>query len=372
MRVLFFSDNTSDHNRRFLEKLAHARLDVWFFNPTSNQLPESWLPAGVQWIQPSHIVDLSAEPAALVRLLEPFHRILAEIRPDLVHAGPTYNCGYVTALSGFHPWLLMSWGSDVLYETVHSPERLRATATALKSADAFFCDCDAVRVRAMQIANLAGDRIVQFPWGIQKGSYSSNGPLPTLDEFTREAETRVVVSTRSWEPIYGIQLLLNAFRKAYLADTRLRLVLMGGGSEARLVRNYIEVHGLQRAVYLPGKIARRDMPNWFRAADIYLSCSRSDGTSVSLLEAMATGLPVVVTDLPANREWVTPDENGWLAAAQSPEDFAAKILRAAELNPAQRKQFSEYSQRLVEQRADWDSNFPQLLKMYEQLTSIRF
>ena len=46
------------------------------------------------------------------------------------------------------------------------------------------------------------------------------------------------------------------------------------------------------------------MPKWFRAADTYISCAQSDGTSVSLLEAMATGLPLIVTDIPSNREWV--------------------------------------------------------------------
>jgi L-malate glycosyltransferase len=371
MRVLFFSDNTSDHNRRFLEKLAQAEVDVWFFDPTSDRLPENWLPRGVHWIRPSELFDRHAEPDAFARLLDQFRRLLQEIAPDLIHAGPTHNCGYVTALSGFHPWLLMSWGSDVLYQAIQGQQWMQATRSALASADAFFCDCDAVRVRAQQIADLSDDHIVQFPWGIQKGSFSASGPMPAESDFRREAETRTILSTRSWEPIYGIQILLEAFRKAYSADPRLRLILLGSGSEAMHVQHYIEIHGLERVVHFPGKFSRADMPKWFRAADIYISCSRSDGTSVSLLEAMATGLPAVVTDLAANREWITSGENGWLAKPDSPDDFADCILRAARLSPEQRMRFAENSQRIVEERADWDRNFPQLLTMYEQLTSVR-
>lgn len=371
MRVLYFSDNTSDHNRRFLEKLAQSKVDVWFFEPTSDRLPEGWLPAGVRWIRPSQILDRNAEPAAFAEAVGHLRHVIDDVHPDLIHAGPTHNCGYATALSGFHPWLLMSWGSDVLYQTTQGTQWMQATQSALASADAFFCDCDAVRVRAKQIANLPDDRIVQFPWGLQKGSFRPDGPLPSNLECLREDDVRVILSTRSWEPIYGIPTLLAAFHKAYSADPRLRLLLMGDGSQSALVHDYIEGHGLARVVHVAGNVPRWEIPKWFRAADIYVSCSHSDGTSISLLEAMATGLPAVVTDLPANREWITEGENGWLAAADSADDFADKILRAAGMTLEQRRRVSELSRNIVEQRADWERNFPQLLKMYAQMLSLR-
>jgi glycosyltransferase involved in cell wall biosynthesis len=119
-----------------------------------------------------------------------------------------------------------------------------------------------------------------------------------------------------------------------------------------------------------GPYVKEDMPKWFRAADTYVSCAQSDGTSVSLLEAMATGLPAVVTDIPSNREWVLDGRNGWLAAARSTGEFADRLLRAARLSPKQRRLFSKRSQRMVEERADWDRNFPRLLEMYERLTGM--
>ena len=87
----------------------------------------------------------------------------------------------------------------------------------------------------------------------------------------------------------------------------------------------------------------------------------------AVAEAMATGLPVVVTDLPSNREWVSEGENGWLAANGNAKEFANGFLRAARLSPEERKLFAERNQRIVEERADWDRNFPRLLEMYEQL-----
>jgi glycosyltransferase involved in cell wall biosynthesis len=84
---------------------------------------------------------------------------------------------------------------------------------------------------------------------------------------------------------------------------------------------------------------------------------------------MATGLPVVVTDIASNREWVTEEKNGWLATVGSYEAFADQLLRAANLEPADREAISQRNQNIVAERADWDRNFPGLLRLYETLVS---
>jgi glycosyltransferase involved in cell wall biosynthesis len=91
---------------------------------------------------------------------------------------------------------------------------------------------------------------------------------------------------------------------------------------------------------------------------------------------MATGLPVIVTDIPSNREWVAERENGWLvecgssdiaANMRATDMLAATMLRVAQLVPAEREAIAERNQRIVVERADWDKNFPRLLEMYERL-----
>ncbi len=370
MKVLYFSDNTSGHNQRFLEKLSQAGIEVWFLDPTSTCVPEAWLPQRVHWVRAKQTVPRNSDPATFAAFLPEFQRLLAEMKPDLVHAGPIQSCGYLTALSRFHPWLLTSWGSDLLSRAERSAECMQATQAALSSADAFFCDCDAVRARAKQLENIPDSRIVQFPWGISNGLFGPVGEMPSRAEYEREPGTHVFISTRSWEPLYGIDTLLEAFRLAYRQDASLRLLLLGNGSEAGTVRRFVTVHGLSHVIRPHDPYPREEMPKWFRAADTYISCTQSDGTSVSLLEAMASGLPPVVTDIPSNREWIVEGHNGWLAAASSAEEFSDKLLRAARLTTRERRLFSQRNQRIVEERADWDRNFPKLIEMYERLTGM--
>jgi L-malate glycosyltransferase len=369
VKVLYFSDNTSGHNQRFLEKLSQAGLEVWFLDPTSSNVAASWLPKEVQWVDCRRTVLRNADPPTFANFLPEFQRLLRTIAPDLIHAGPIPTCGLVVALSRFHPYLLTSWGSDILWDAERSSEWKDATRSALSSADAFFCDCDTVRAKAREFADIPDSRIVQFPWGVRKGQFDSLGPLPS-EAGEREPGTHVFISTRGWEPLYGIETLLQAFRQAYGVDSSLRLLLLGNGSEAWRVREFIDTHALNSVIRTLGPFGKEDMPKWFRAADTYVSCAQSDGTSVSLLEAMATGLPAIVTDIPSNREWIEEGRNGSLAPAGSSEEFADRLLRAARLDPADRKIFSERNQRIVAERADWDRNFPKLLAMYERITGM--
>jgi len=368
VRILYFSDNCSNHNRRFLEKLISFGHDVCFLNAAQDDLAaENWLPRGVRRVQPKPSIRRDADPTQFAKFLSEFRSLLNEFRPDLVHAGPVQTCGYVAALSGFHPLVLMSWGSDILVHADQNEEWRLATEIALRAADGFFCDCETVREAAQRYVKIPNTQIVQFPWGIKRGSFSPLGPMYPRESANPDSFT--FISTRSWERLYDIAVLLNAFHLAYKRNNRMRLLLLGNGSEAGRVRNFIADHELKQVVATPGKIVSTEMPLWFRTADAYVSCARSDGTSVSLLEAMAMGLPAVVTDIPSNREWIAESENGFLAATSSSEEFAEKLVRAATLPPRDLEAISQRNQAIVAERADWDKNFPSLLCLYEHLVS---
>jgi glycosyltransferase involved in cell wall biosynthesis len=369
VRILYFSDNCSDHNRRFLEKLASLEHDVYFLDATQTEVAENWLPRGVQNLQSKQSVPKNGNPSQFAGFLSEFQSVLRDLQPDIVHAGPVQTCGYVAGLSGFHPSVVMSWGSDILVDADRNAEWKRATEVALCEADGFFCDCETVRESARRHVAIPDFRIVQFPWGVKRGSFSPHGSAESRESLGFSPEAFVFISTRSWEPIYDIEVLLQAFNWAYRENDRLRLLLLGNGSLAGRVRSFIIENKLENAIVSTGVIAGTQTPRWFRAANAYVSCARSDGTSVSLLEAMATGLPVVVTDIPSNREWITEQENGWLAATGSAEKFAEKLLRTASLSPDDLGSISERNRHLVAERADWDKNFPSLLRLYESLVS---
>ena len=314
MRILYFTNGYTPHDRRFLSKLADSEHDIWFLRLEDERPLQNELPARINLAKWRNVPGKNTVAEKCLFFMPDFEKILGEIKPDLVHAGPIQSCGFMTALSGFHPFLAMSWGSDILADADKDPFWRWITCYTLRRSDMLLCDCDAVRIKAQGLVEYPAQRIVQLPWGVDLKVFSAGQASRSLREKLGWNDAYVVLSTRSWEPIYGIDIILSAFQKAYRRDPRMRLILLGTGSRAAQVEDFIKSHELTHAVHIPGPVVSAFVSDFYRAADLYISCSHSDGTSVSLLEAMASELPVIVTDLAANREWVQHGVNGWLAA----------------------------------------------------------
>jgi L-malate glycosyltransferase len=362
VRILYCSDNSSEHNRRFVSQLSTAGHEIFFLDISCSSADPQ--PCWQNVVRVKHCIKVQrgSEPDSIRTFVPEFRSVVADIRPDIIQAGPIQSCGYLAALCGFHPLVVMSWGSDLLVDASRSPQWMKATETALRCADGFVCDCDSVRKQAFRYTSLPDSRIAQFPWGVTAGVFSPRGAKA---QIAFGPETIRVICTRSWEPIYGMDILLDAFLEAHSLDDRLRLLLLGDGSQKGWIHEFIVRNSLSDVVLTPGCLPAAELPLWFRAATAYVSCAQSDGTSVSLLEAMATGLPVVVTDIPSNREWVKEEENGWLALGTA--DFATKLLQVSRLTAHQSETISENNRRTVALRADWDKNFPLLLQLLGRL-----
>ena len=116
-------------------------------------------------------------------------------------------------------------------------------------------------------------------------------------------------------------------------------------------------------VHFGGHVVQADLPRWYHMADLYISPSHVDGSSVTLMEALASGLPCLVSDIPGNREWIEDGVNGWLFHDGDVNDLAEKILNAIK-NRKSFKKIREAARRTAEQKADWNKNFGKLLETY--------
>lgn len=357
MRVLYFSRDYTTHDHRFLTSLSKTEHQIFYLRLESGGLmfEERPLPHGVEQVQ----WEGGHRPAALKdgpHLVKDLRRVIRQVKPDLIHAGPIQRSAFLVALARFHPLVSMSWGYDLLHDAHINPFWHWATSYTLRHSDAMVGDCDTIRKLAVSYG-MPDDRIVTFPWGVDIHRFN----LPTSERANQA--TFSLLSTRSWEPIYGIDVIARAFVIAAQKKPELRLTLLGGGSQAAAIRQILLIGAVYDKVSLPGIISYAELPGYFQNADLYIGASHSDGTSISLLEAFATGTPAIVPDIPGNREWITPGENGWLFPDGDPEALASAILNAAD----QRQSLSEIGRRgrsLAEQRADWEKNFPLLEKAY--------
>ena len=307
---------------------------------------------------PGQRLDMAKELAGMARA----------VRPDVIHAGPVPCCGHVAAMAGLKPLLAVSWGSDILLDSAVDSTVAGTTRHVLTVCDAFLGDCMAVIQAAQEISPLDNKLVEILPWGIDIETFKPRMGTPaSILRSPAWHDKTVIFSPRSWEPVYGVFTVLIAFNIARQRMPELHLVLAGAGSLETEIRIFLRKNHLEQHVTIPGYISQDHLPAYYQAADIYCSASFSDGTSVSLLEALASGLPVVVSNLPSNREWVSPGVNGWLAAAGNPQDFASRLLDAALLSPKAREDMARSNRRLATERANWKANQPRLFSLYAAL-----
>jgi glycosyltransferase involved in cell wall biosynthesis len=102
-------------------------------------------------------------------------------------------------------------------------------------------------------------------------------------------------------------------------------------------------------------------------SSVYVSLSRSDGTSISLLEALSCGLFPILSDIPQNREWIDPSlENGILVPLDRPVELAAALRRAV-TDASLRERAAVVNRRLIEERADARRNMTTLASRLQEM-----
>jgi glycosyltransferase involved in cell wall biosynthesis len=360
MRLLYFTEADSPHDQRFLRALAGTDHQVYALRQKECQpkTPQGIIELGWHDGQPDwRCWDGWKKGCDQLRV------ITQNLNPDLIHAGPIQGPAFLTALAGCQPLVTMSWGSDILVRAKRSPWMGFSTKYVLDRTRVFVADCQTVADEA-KTYGFPEEDIIQFPWGVDLDFFSpDNGRSQGRDLRTSLGweDNFVILCNRSWRPIYGVDVLAEAFVQCLLENDGLRLLLVGDGPLSD------RIHGILQPdvdkVHFMGQVETEELPGVYCAADLFISPSHSDGSSISLLEAMACARPVLVSDIPSNQEWVKPGETGDLFIDGNPQSLAEKILALA--NDENLENYGRCARALAEKRANWDDNFQKLLLAYK-------
>lgn len=363
MRILYFSRDYSTHDHRFLSAITAGGHETFYLRLEQNlrQVEDRPVPSQVRQVQwaggggPFRWQDVP-------RLALDLKRVIREVKPDLIHAGPIQTCAFLAVLTGFQPVLTMSWGFDLMEDVHRSRWHEWVTRFTLERSSYFTSDADVTRRKAIAYG-MDPDRTVVFPWGVDLEHFA-------LKKWPARAEHFTLFCNRSWEPRYGVDVLAKAFLRVAQTRPEVGLILLNGGSQGPALRQILQSGDVLERVHFGGQIAQKDLPGWYHQADLYISPSHVDGSSVSLMEALACGLPVLVSDIPANREWVTEGENGWLFRDGEAQDLAGKILQVLERRELL-PMVGLSARAKAEKSADWKKNAAALMQAYQAAARIK-
>lgn len=243
----------------------------------------------------------------------------------------------------------LSWGFD-MHEL-----QLAGDLDWLAQLSGLIVDSDPTMQIALQ-AGVDASQLTFLPWGVDLNQFTPDGPRFDLSSLQLKPGSRLLLSLRAHEPIYRVDEIINAFAQVHQDHADLVLLIGHSGSLTQQLQAQVSELGLTDEVRFISSVEESQVAQLMRSCVGYISASEVDGTSVTLLQAMACGTPVIASDSPGNLSWVSPS-TGFLFHVGSITQQAAAMSQALTMDVTRR---TDAALALVHHRADWHANLSRL------------
>lgn len=304
---------------------------------------------------PSKVMDFHIKnPFKISKNIRAIRKVIDDFQPSIIHVHQANSYAYLTgkAISEKTPLVLTAWGSDVLILPKRSIIHKFIVKSGIKKATIVTADsqemCDAINglvpYKDVVLANFGVDIDVQ----------STNSPIRDL----------VLYSNRMHEPLYRIDTVLEESSDFLKIQENAKLIIAGAGSQTDFLQQYVKDQKLESCIEFVGFISSEQNIKNYKESRFFISIPTSDGTSISLLEAMAYGCIPIVSNLNSNKEWIKDGENG--IVLQDGESLNSGLQRGLQMDVTQVQQ---QNQSIIQQKATKEVNSNKFKRIYDRILS---
>jgi L-malate glycosyltransferase len=283
-------------------------------------------------------------------------RIANDCQADVVLSLYCGGMALMAHLSGFRPHATYAVGSDVL--KIRGLTRW-VSRRVLSAADAVFCNGRYLAEQTRRLAPRAN--VVPLLLGVDATVFTPGSP-PALPVH--------IVCTRGFLPYYNNRYLVEGLAALPEGLPDFRVTFVSPGPTLPYVRSLADKMlspDMRRRVEFLGGVFRAQLPSLLQSSHVYVSLARSDGTSTAVLEALASGLYPVLSDIPQNREWIDQaSPNGLLVPLDQPQKLADALAFAIRREDL-RAQVVLRNRQMVLDRADSSQTMKTLSSMLEDI-----
>mgnify|MGYP002624079010 CR=1 FL=1 len=256
-------------------------------------------------------------------------RVIGLCRPDIVHARSTgvWMDAALATLANAHTRLLLAFHGREQLEPI-SRLRIQRHRMSVRMADAVLSVSHHAAAMLINEWRIASNRLRVVHDGVDtdtcRPAVGNHEKFAMRARLSLPSDARVAVCVANHVPIKALDVLITAWRQTAMAVPGARLLLVGDGPLRRNLEALSRKLRCEPSVRFLGR--REDVPDILRAADLFVLPSHYEGTSNAVQEAMATGLPIVATDVGGMRDVVTPHVTAWLASPGSAEMLALNMI----------------------------------------------
>lgn len=360
-RIVYASEGATTHDRRFLTALTEGFQHVLHLR-LGGRAGTSRDVVAELGDTPWSTIQIGQAETAFGMAPQALVQAVAAFNPNLLCGGPIPGVGLPLAIVGAElkvPVVQISWGSDLLRDIQVDPRLREQAMRSIEASTGVLVDCGAAGDVALALG--AGrEQIWQMPWGVDLATHRAT-PLPDgAVQF---------LSLRSLEPLYDHATILKAYASSLGTVTGAStLTIAGDGTQLNSLKQLAESLGVASSVHWLGRVTEKQVPELLASHHLHISASQSDGSSVSLLQALACGRPSAVTDIPSNKEWIAPGKNGFTFPVGDHHSLAA-IMRQAAAGGVDLESIGRAARETAEGGADWAVNSRLWLQWLDKLAT---
>lgn len=362
MKILLLSDTFSEHTEKWALGLANSGIEIGLF---------SFNKANYEWhnhknitvyFEPSKKIDADnfLTKVSYIKYVGVLKKIIKQFKPDILHAHYATSYGLIGALSGFKPFVLSVWGSDVYNFPKKCKLHKKLFQYNLKKATIILSTSNVMKD---EIKLYTKKEIIVTPFGVNtdvfKPQIIENKPK---DEF-------YIGTIKPIEEKYGIIHIIEAAEiliKKYPLK-KIKFYLIGSGSNLSYYENIINKKKLTNSFIITGRIPFSEVQYYHNLLDVFLNVSIEDSESfgVAVVEAMACEKSIIVTDAKGLLEVV---DNGKFAKV-IPKQNTTELVNAIEhyLNSSSINQQTKLAREHVLKNYSWQSNLNQMINIYNKI-----
>lgn len=355
MKICFLAAASSIHTKRWAEYFIKRGDDVHIltFHPAD-------IPFGKIYNLRSYFIKprLMGRNWQYLLSLREIRYLLRKIRPNLVNAHYLTSYGLLAALSGLRPLVITVHGSDIKIAPHKNFIYRNLAKFALRQADLIF-----------SVAEHISKDIYDYGIDRQKVVTIQYGICPHIFNLTsRYNSSYELVTTRHLNPVSNYRTIIDSMAIIKVRRPQTKLLIIGDGVLRNQLFAYAKSLDLQKNIVFLGEVSQEEVARRLKGARIYISVSHSDGTPLSVLEAMACGTIPIVSDIPANREWISEGKNGFYVDKNSPQDIAEKVLDVLSMDNDMLDKISLENLDLISQRMLYSNNMATIAGYLERLS----
>jgi glycosyltransferase involved in cell wall biosynthesis len=290
-------------------------------------------------------------PFKLYKSIREMRRIILDFNPDVIHVHQANAFGFITFFANNigKPTVLTTWGSDVLTLPKRSLFDKWMVKYSLRKASAITADA---HFMADAIHGLVGHVPVTIAnFGVE---------IQSVEEGA--ARKNVIYSNRMHESLYQIDQIISQLADFLSKNTDWKLHIAASGSQTEKLKQLAKEKLPKDSFQFLGFQAGKDNQRNYVTSRMYVSIPTTDGTSISLLESLAYGCLPIVSDLPANREWIEDGVNGIISSG----DLSKDVERLLQMDA---RSVQERNKNIIDQKATKDANRKKYLAIYDAIFS---